>query len=74
VIEKILPFETYRNYNAEKIIRVFLMYNFTLKAFSEQLLFLDNGKWPKNVRGTIEFLSNFCNIVDSIESLIKNIL
>jgi len=54
----------------KKTIRVFLTYNPTLKAFSEQLLILGNGKWPKNSDGTIEFPSNFCIIVDLIESLI----
>jgi len=54
-------------------MRVFITHSPTLKAFSEQLVLLGNGKWPENSDGTIEFSSNFRNILDSIESLIKNV-
>jgi hypothetical protein len=44
-----------------------------LKAFSEQLIFLGNGKWSENSDRTIEFPTNFFNIMNSIEPLIKNV-
>ncbi|CAI6348264.1 unnamed protein product [Macrosiphum euphorbiae] len=57
----------------KKNMRVFLTHNPTFKAFSEQLLLLGNGKWPENSDIMIEFPSNFCNIVNSTESLLKNV-
>ncbi|XP_029341343.1 ATP-dependent DNA helicase PIF1-like [Acyrthosiphon pisum] len=53
----------------KKNMRVFLTGDPTLSTFSEQLLLLGNGKWKEDSDGTVEFPSNFCNIVKSIESL-----
>lgn len=50
-------------------MRVFLTGGPTLKTFSEQLLLLGDGKRQKNSYGTIEFPSNFCDTVNSIEPL-----
>lgn len=46
-------------------MRVFLVVNFTLK----QLLLLGDGKLPTNSTNATTFLSNFCNIVNLIDSL-----